>query len=169
MKSIRFNTGIREYAVNGNEAEPLRINISDINLMKRVEAAQTELTALRDKYTGKLTAEQLIAADADVRGIIDRAFAADVCRIVFGEANVFSPVGGGKLLFEAFFEAFLPVLQEDLQTLRPQKPQPRPEITRYLPPQEPCAALAQPYGDPLPDVSGLTEEQRKALIARLLA
>ena len=168
MKSIRFNTGIREYAVNGNEAEPLRINISDINLMKRVTAAQAELTELREKYSGKLTAEQLIAADTDVRGIIDRAFAADVCRIAFGEANVFSPVEGGKMLFEAFFEAFLPVLREDMQTLRPQAAA-RPEITRYLPQEEPAAVLAKPYGDPIPDVSGLTEDQRRELIARLLA
>lgn len=170
MRAVTFSTGIREYAVNGNETEPLRINISDIGLMERVKAAQSELTALQEKYEGPLTPERLAEADADVRGIIDRAFAADVCRTVFGEANVFSPVGDGKLLYEAFFDAFLPVLREDLAALTAKRTAaaPRPEVAQYLVPQTaPVAGLAAPVGAPLPDVSQLTEAQKQQLRAML--
>ena len=35
MQSINFATGIKEYAVNGDESNVIRINVSDMNIAAR--------------------------------------------------------------------------------------------------------------------------------------
>ena len=37
MKSINFSTGVKEYAINDDENNKIRININDLNIPNRVK------------------------------------------------------------------------------------------------------------------------------------
>ncbi|MBQ8298158.1 MAG: hypothetical protein IJX77_10300 [Ruminococcus sp.] len=174
MKSINFNTGERTYIVNEDESKVIRINLSDINLMKRINETQKQIQHLSEKYrdTKKPSFEEIKDINHEIRRIFNYAFGTDICTPAFGDANVMSPVDG-KPLFQVFFDAFLPVLREDLKTVAPKKMEIKPEVQKYLDKPEitvskPIAAFAQPYSQGL-DVSTLSKEQKAALIAQLLS
>lgn len=160
MKSIQFDTGIREYAINGDERCTIRIAITDMNLGKRIAQMQQRADAVAEAYRGitEPTAEQLAALDEDVRGLINGTFGTDVCTAAFGSVNCCSPVAGGRLLFEGFLTALTEQIRSDLAEIRPAAP--RPAVSAYLDDLQP----AQPA---LPDVSALTQEQRDALRRQL--
>ena len=63
MKSINFQTGVwREYAVNGDETNTVRVNISDINVIGRMQSiigqAQEMFTNLREQHDPQTLMEQ---------------------------------------------------------------------------------------------------------------
>lgn len=173
MKSINFDEGYREYKINEDDQRIIRIRLTDPNLMKRVENAMKETQKLTEKYKGRSDAPDLAAFDIEVRQIINDAFGADVCTAALGEANVMTLTTGGKLLLFEFVDAFLPVLKTDMEaaamTAKLKQPEVRPEVQRYIEPVtvKPVAGLAQPFSG-LPDVSGLTPEQKRQLIAQLI-
>lgn len=161
MKSINFQTGVwREYAVNGDETNTVRVNISDINVIGRMQdiigQAQEMFANLREQHDP----QTLMEHDKALRGLLDGVFGAGFSDRVFGMTNVFTPVGDGDdMLFTAFCKAFTEVLQADAQAYaETRKPEIRPEVQKYLPEQEPA----------VPDVSALNEEQRRALLAELM-
>lgn len=175
MKSINFDEGYKKYAVNGDESRTVKIKITDFNLLKRVEAAMTEIESFKEKYNGKPDENTLLELDSSIRQIIDKAFDSDICSAAFGNSNIFSVVGNGKYLFEAFFEAFMPILEADakaaVMTKKVNKPQIRPEVNKYIdvPKAAPIAGLAEPYRPAMPDVSSLTAEEKRELLARLIS
>lgn len=174
MKSINFDEGYKTYAINGDESRVIKIKIGDFNLLKRVEAAMTEIESLKDKFSGKLNENTMIEFDSSVRHIIDKAFDSDVCENAFGSASICTVVSGGKLLFESFFEAFMPLLKSDLNAAvmnkKVRQPELRPEVQKYIdtPKIDPIAGLKEPYKPDFPDVSKLTPEEKRALIAQLI-
>lgn len=174
MKSINFDEGYKNYAVNGDEKRIVRVRVTDINLLKRVEAALTEIESLKGKYSGRPDKNTLLDFDKNVRDLIDKAFDSEICAPAFGDANICAPVSGGKLLFESFFEAFMPMLKADLSAAVMNKklnpPELRPEVRKYVedPVISPVAGLAEPYKPMLPDVSRLTPEEKRSLIAQLI-
>lgn len=173
MKSINFNTGIwREYAINGDENNTIRVNIADPNLFKRMEEVSKQARAIFDRLKADHSPQTLAEADTELRGVLDHVFGVGFSDKVFGMSSIFTPVGDGDtFLIAAFLEAFGAVLGEDADSYRAAhtKPAPRPEVAKYLPRETPLATLAQPYSSGIPDVSGLTAEQKKALLAQLLA
>lgn len=174
MKSINFDEGYKTYAVNGDESRVIKVKITDFNLLKRIESAMTEIESLKDEYSGKPNEDTMIAFDSSVRKIIDKAFDSDVCANAFGSANICTVVSDGKLLFEAFFEAFIPLLESDINAALMNKkihqPEMRPEVQKYIdaPTVKPVVGLAEPYKPALPDVSRLTPDEKRALIAQLI-
>ena len=170
MKSIQFNTGIwREYAVNGDENNTVRVNLSDVNLVKRLDEVDAEAKEIFARLKTDHGKDAMLAEDANLRSLLDRIFGGGFSGKVFGETNVLSPTDDG-CLFTSFCEAFGKLLQEDAEALRAerraQKPEISPAVQKYLP--EGAAVLAQPLGVKLPDVSGLTADQKKALLRELL-
>lgn len=163
MRSINFSTGIREYAVNGDENNTIRVNLSDLNIMKRAEEAMENAAAMQEKYSGIKTpaSEQLAEMDAEIRKQFNYAFGTDICTPAFGQMNCLSPVGDGKPLFQAFFEAFLPLIKEDIAAMKPQKNELRPEVQKYL----------ESEGERTDgiDIDSLTKEQKNALLEKLLS
>lgn len=176
MRSINFSTGTREYKINEDDSRVIRINLSDLNMASRMDEMQSRIDALTQKYSGikKPAPEQLAEMDSSIRSIINYAFGTDICTPAFGEVNVMSPVEGVPL-FRKFFEAFLPVLKADVNAMKLEKPEVRPEVNKYLEkPQisstQPLVALAQPYSqDTGLDISSLTREQKNALLAQLIS
>lgn len=123
MKNLNFDSGIREYAVNGDEYRVIRICVTDMNLPKRISDAETEINALHDKYAQikNPDAQQLYELDRDVRGVIDKAFGKGVSDTAFGTVNCCSPVGADKLLFEGFVTALAAQIKADIEATFPNK------------------------------------------------
>lgn len=175
MKSINFDEGYKTYAVNGDESRTVKIKITDFNLLKRVEAAMTEIESFKEKYNGKPNENTLLELDSSIRQIIDKAFDSDICSVAFGNSNIFSVVGNGKYLFEAFFEAFMPILESDIRnvvmTKKVNQPDIRPEVQKYIdtPKIAPIAGLAEPYKRDFLDVSQLTPEEKRELLTQLIS
>ena len=173
MKSIHFETGIwREYAVNGDENNVIRVNIADPNLLHRMEEVDARAHELFARLEASHTPEALSEADKTLRDLLDHIFGDGFSGKAFGAASVFTPVGDGDtFLFTAFCEAFGAALQEDAEAYRASHRQPaapRPEVSCYLPRETPLAGLSQPYSSGVPDVSGLTAEQKTALLRELM-
>ena len=119
MQSINFSTGFKEYAVNGDENNVIKVNVSDLNMLSRFNEAQEKINALADEFKNidKPTPEQLAEADIKVRDVLNYTFGSDVCTPAFGNTNCFSPVSDGKFLFEAFMEAFIPLIERDMKAV----------------------------------------------------
>lgn len=152
MKSISFDEGYREYKLNGDDSRVIRIQITDPNLYSRIEQGMKKAESLIGKYNDAPEYEELAQFDAEIKSILNEAFGTDICGPAFGSANVLTPTSDGKtLLIYAFFEAFMPALEEDLKNLQASmaKQEVRPEVKKYL------------------DVSTLTEEEKQALREQL--
>jgi len=121
MKNLNFDSGIREYAVNGDESRVIRICVTDMNLPKRISDAENEINALHEKYAaiGHPDAQHLYELDRDVRGIIDRAFGKGVSETAFGNINCCSPVSENVLLFEGFVNALSAQIKTDIEAAFP--------------------------------------------------
>ena len=176
MKNISFDEGFREYKLNGDDSRVIRIRLTDPNLYDRIEKSMGKIEELANKYKGQNNPELIPKLNVDVRSFINEAFGSDICTPAFGTASPFTVLEGNKLLFEAFFDSFLPVLKEDMKAVTASikaSAQIRPEVQKYLEPvsvapiSKPIAALAKP-AVALPDVSGLTDEQKRQLIAQLI-
>ena len=121
MRSLKFNTGIKEFDINGDKNKIIRIDTTDINLGQRIEKAQKELKKIAKKYeivikSGKLEEkpfEVMTEYDQLVREQIDYMFDSPVSEIAFGNTNSLS-VCGGNPLFENFLNAILPEIENDI-------------------------------------------------------
>lgn len=121
MRSLKFNTGIKEFDINGDESRVIRVDTTDINLGQRVEAGRKELRKLAKKFeTLTKTAksddkilEIFSEYDKQVRQQIDGMFDSPVSDIAFGNANCLS-ICGGNFLFENFLNILLPEIEKDL-------------------------------------------------------
>lgn len=168
MKSLNFDSGIREYAVNGDDSRVVRVNITDLNLGKRIEDLSAEFDRMREKYReiGTPNAQQLFALDRDVRAMLNAAFDSDICTPAFGNANCCSPVADGKMLCEGFVDALLAQIKADIAEIRPAVAQPHPAVQAYLDDVQP---VMQPVIPGSPVIGQLTPEQKRALLAQLLS
>ncbi len=145
MKSINFNTGVKRYMLNDDENNVISINISDINLLKRINDASavfdTILTRLdKEENTPELLAE----VDAEMKKELDRVFGTDISAHAFGDVNCLSPLEDGNLLFMAFFEAFVPVVIADMNASGAAF-KGNTKLNKYLP-ETKTAPAAQPAG-----------------------
>jgi hypothetical protein len=151
MKSISFDEGYREYKLNGDDSRVIRIQITDPNLYSRIEKGMEKAESLIGKYKNTDSYEKLAQFDKEVKAILNEAFGTDICTPAFGSASVLTPTSDGStLLIYAFFEAFMPALKEDIESMKASMAQEvRPEVKKYL------------------DVSVLTEEEKQALREQL--
>ncbi len=117
MKTINFDNGVREYALNGDEKNVIRVNVSDVNLMHRLALLENKVNEmLGGTQTEELTGEALFKLDTELKAAVNEAFGADICTPAFGAVNCLSPVSDGRTIFESFFEAFLPAIKEDIES-----------------------------------------------------
>lgn len=118
MQSINFSTGHKEYAINGDEQNTIRVNISDINMLHRHEESVKVLESIIEKYKDidKPTPEQMLEVDKIVREQINYIFDSDVSSSVFGNTHCMSPVVGGKPMMQEFLEAMMPLVTKDIQS-----------------------------------------------------
>lgn len=122
MKSINFKKSFREYAVNGDESKVIRIKL-DPDMPRKIQNTMSEI----DKFRDEINDDNIAEMGRKFGEIINNIFGTDICTPAFDGANPFSVVDDGKLLVEAFFEAFIPVFMEDLEALKI-----RPAAKKYL-------------------------------------
>ena len=122
MKSINFKKNFKEYAVNGDESKIIRVKLSP-DMMNKIQDTMSEI----DKFRDEINENNIAEMGRKYGEIINNIFDTDICTPAFDGENPFSIVDGGKLLIEAFFEAFIPILEEDVKSLKI-----RPEVQKYL-------------------------------------
>lgn len=130
MQSINYDTGVREYALNGDESNTIKIMISDLNLIVRINDMQEKLSDIAAGFED-MTANQVMEMDSAVRELINTAFGTDVCTAAFGKVNCCSVLEGGKLLFEGFVESLSALVRSEIEAMDIER-KPRPEVQRYL-------------------------------------
>lgn len=162
MQSIHFNTGVKTYALNGDETNTIKINVTDVNIASRLQKCQKQI----DEISAELqsienpTPEQLAGYDERIKKLLDFAFGADISSHAFGDASCLSPLPDGSLLLFAFMDAFVPAVLEDIkQAGAGFKSQNRAKIEQYT------ANLDEPEAEPKAnksdsfDLSHLNEKQ----------
>lgn len=122
MKSINFKKNFKEYAVNGDESKIIRVKLSP-DMLDKIDNTLSEI----DKFRDEINENNIAEMGRKYGEIINNIFGTDICTPAFDGENPFSIVDGGKLLIEAFFEAFIPILEEDMKSLKI-----RPEVQKYL-------------------------------------
>lgn len=122
MKSINFKKNFKEYAVNGDESKIIFVKLSP-DMLNKIQDTMSEI----DKFRDEINENNIAEMGRKYGEIINNIFDTDICTPAFDGENPFSVVDGGKLLIEAFFEAFIPILEEDLKSLKI-----RPEVQKYL-------------------------------------
>lgn len=178
MQSINFNTGYKEYIINGDETTKIRINVNDLNIPNRINECQKFFDEMAEKYKNEdrqMTAEELSDLDKQVREKINYAFGSDICTPAFGNINCMSPVEGGKMLFEAFFEVLMPVVEADMKAAaQAQAVHIKDKTNKYI--QSAQSAPVAPQIVPAitvntaaaPDISNLTQAQKDAMLIELM-
>lgn len=129
MKKIVFDEGYRTYQV-GDSDRVIKVRL-DPDLMKRLRDAEDAISEM-DERLKNASADELTEISNEIKGIFNDAFGTDVCTPAFDGANIFTLVDEDKMLFQSFFEAFIPILKEDIEALTNKNKQPRPEVQAYL-------------------------------------
>lgn len=164
MQSINFEVGnYKEYALNGDENNTIKIDVSDIGLIKRLRKAMEEIDEYQKQFEGKEEADENLVSELDekAREIINKAFDSDVCTKAFGNKNCMSVASNGLPNMVNFLNAFIPVIQNDFQSEIEKEQKTLEEKTaKYI---EPVVKNSAPEID----VSALSQEQKKALIEEL--
>ena len=162
MQSINFATGIKEYAVNGDESNVIRINVSDMNIAARFREHVDMFDKIESDIAanGNPTPEKMAEYDRTIKEKIDYIFGADVSAHAFRNANCLSPVGNGKLLFTAFLEVFMEQIKRDTEKLRPVGAK-HGNVSKYLPHEKKSKKNAQKK-KPV-NLDNLTPKQRAYL------
>lgn len=117
MENLTFNKGYKEYSVNGDENNVIRIYASNLNLIPKLEQ-------LREKIALRMSVLKNVSDDFDkllkeiniverqVRAELDEAFGSPVSEAAFGNVNCLS-LAGGKLIVLNFLEAIVSQIKED--------------------------------------------------------
>lgn len=178
MQSINFSTGYKEYIINNDENNKIRINISDMNIPHRAVECKSFFDSMAEKYKNedrKMTSEELAEMDKLIREKINYAFGTDVCTPAFGNINCMSPVEGGKMLFEAFFEVLMPAVEADMKAAaQAQAVHIKDKTNKYI--RSAQSAPVAPQIAPaitvntaaIPDISNLTAEQKVAMFDEMM-
>ena len=165
MKSINFDIGnYREYAINGDETRTIRIDVSDLGFVGRIQTAMDEIQKYADELSATSDDAQVTFENMDqaARKIINKAFDSDVCEAAFGDKNCFSIARNGSPIIINFLNAFVPVIKNDFENaLKTQRDELTAKTAKYIEPVigESAAGI---------DISGLTDEQKNAMLRELL-
>lgn len=110
MKSIRFDEGFKEYAINGDENRVIRVNPSDFAIIGRLE----EVFAWSKEYRPDSSANGIGDADRAIREKIDYVFGDGIADTAFGRTNCAS-LANGRPIYQNFLEALMPVIKADIE------------------------------------------------------
>ena len=113
MNALNFDTGIKEYIVNGGQT--LRVNLSDKNLIPGLKRIVKELEEFRAGLPQSGNAEELcVQFDELFKSKLDGVLGEGSSRIIFGSMNILSPANDdGACIFETFMPAFLALVAQD--------------------------------------------------------
>lgn len=173
MESINFNIGnIKEYAINGDENNTIKIDVSDYGLIERFKTAMTEIESVQQEYKSINNPNEDVFKEMDkkARDIVNKAFDNDVCSKAFGNKNCLSTASNGKPMLINFLEAFIPIIQRDFgSVIKAQQITIEQKTEKYT---KPVIVQSKPQfvgmTTPAIDVSNMTADEKAALIKDLL-
>ena len=140
MQKIEFDEGYRTYQI-GDSDRIIKIRL-DPDLMTRIKAAESRISDMEDRLKNAAP-DELTALSDEIKDIFNSAFGTDVCTPAFDGASVFTLTGGGKMLFQSFFEAFIPVLTKDIEAIGKAQSEPRPEVQKYMKKEMPALDISK--------------------------
>ena len=134
MNEIRFDTGIREFNVNG--AVKVRFCPSDMDFVEKVfgviETLDKKTEAfkerIKDLKSNRDVFDEARAIDNEIRELINSIFDTDVCTPLFGTTNTFA-LADGLPLWANFLFAIADTLDSDLVE---QKKRTNPRLKKYI-------------------------------------
>ena len=118
-KKLTFDTGIKEFEINGNEM--LRFNPSDPNVYSRFKEFESEILKMYDEVrnveikTGSDAVDYMKSYDQKVKAKLS---------YVFGESNDFEKIlgvnvmavaGNGELIITNFLNAISPIISDGVK------------------------------------------------------
>lgn len=106
MKSLNFDSGVKEYEINGDPNRVLRVNPTDFGIVDRINKAKDELDKLH--ITSDLNG--MTELDKIVRAQIDEIFGTGSADVIFGETNSAS-FAGGQPVFLNFLDCIIPEIE----------------------------------------------------------
>lgn len=118
MEKIKFDSGIKEYRINGNGV--LRFNPADPNLyarftdaVEKIEALEQELSKSAREQTGQTAVELLKKADGKMKELLSWVFGNDNdFDKLLGGINLLAMGSNGQRVVTNLFDALQPVLLE---------------------------------------------------------
>lgn len=161
MQSINFNSGnYKEYAINGDENRVIRINVSDVGIITRIQDAMSKADNIAEEVSEREKNEDRtqLLKEYDQR-------AREMVNDIFGSVNVFSVASNGKPVLVNFLEALLVVVVQEIksaQTAAQIKLEEK--VEKYTAPVIAHQHIAQPAVN----VAELSDEDKKALLRELL-
>lgn len=117
MESIIFEDGYKEFTINNDPDRTIRFNPSDVGIAERFREAYKAIDKRMSEKREGDTVALIGELDAEIKAQIDFIFNQPVSEKVFGRQSPMAPVGG-KMLFERFLEAVLPVITESIEKER---------------------------------------------------
>ena len=174
MKSINYQSGnYKEYALNGDENNTIRINVSDFGIITRFNEAREKISRLCDTFSGDdVSVEDITEADESIRNQIDYIFGAEVAAKAFGSTNCISINQSGKPICIAFLEALLPILEHDIKSVANAQNMSvsldNEKTAKYISQSKQSAKPFIPTAQPALDISNLSPEQKAEILKQLL-
>lgn len=115
--NLSFDSGIKEYTINGDPSRVIRINPSDFGIIERAEKAKAVLDNLSIDPGEEHYAEAVLSMDRAVREQIDAIFGEGTSQTAFGDVNCVS-LAGGSPIFLNFLNAILPEVEKAITAER---------------------------------------------------
>lgn len=176
MQSINFEVGnYKEYSINDDENNTIKIDVSDLGFVDRLQKAYAEI----EEYAKKLESVDkpdeniLVQMDETARKIVNKAFDCDVCTKAFGNKNCMSFAANGLPNIVNFLNAFIPIIERDFKSaFQAQQIELEEKTDKYTKPviEQTRPPIVDMVSQPAPtiDISKLTQEQKNAMLRELL-
>ena len=178
LLSINFDSGnYKEFAINGDENNTVKINVSDMGILTRAQDALKHIDGIVEELTEKEkqgvdNAELFKEQDEKARQMVNTIFATDICTHALGGTNAFSTASNGKPVIVNLLEALIQILVQEIkaaQTAAQIKLEDKTD--KYIKPVTVTPVKPLPFiplAKPEIDIENLTAEEKNALLKELL-
>lgn len=176
LLSINFDSGnYKEFAINGDENNTVKINISDMGILTRAQDALKHIDGIVEELTEKEkqgvdNAELFKEQDEKARQMVNTIFATDICTRALGGTNAFSVASNGKPVIVNLLEALIQILVQEIKaTQTAAQIKLEDKTDKYIKPV--TISPAKPFiplAEPKIDIDALTAEEKNALLKELL-
>lgn len=133
MADIRFETGLKEFNING--AVTVRFSPTDMNFIEKVYGAMENIDKRQEKYREEIQNLEDAAVfnlarrvDEEAREEINAVFGSDICTPVFGGLSLYALADGLPL----WANLLLAIMDQFEGALAEEKKKTNPRIAKYI-------------------------------------
>lgn len=132
MADIRFETGIKEFNING--AVAVRFSPTDMNFIEKVYNAMENIDKRQETYKAEIGTMKDEAVfdlarrvDAEARDEINAIFGSDICTSIFGDLSLYALADG----FPIWANLLLAIIDQLEGAFAEEKKKTNPRIQKY--------------------------------------